>query len=177
MRLDTLALTFLLALTAYSGSTPSYADSTPAEVMLTTEEGDTRATLSLATDVLIYDLVYAGPNSISGHVAGRFLRDIASLPRSTQFTEVKLSYLGDVRFRIAESDMRRLVAGYRVGDMSAFRKMMELPSVVKSASGERIFPVRQGRSLAGINARAEDFNSMLKRWYLSELLASMPHQP
>lgn len=177
MRSGFLVFPLLVALTAQVLPAPAFAESTPARVMVETDEVDTRAILTHSGDVLIYDLVYAGPNSVSGHVAGRFLRDIARLPRSTQFSEVNIAYLGEVRFRVPEGDMRRLVAGFKVGDMSLFQKMMQLPSIVRSTDGTRIYPVHQGGSLAAMNARAEDFNNMLRRWYLSDLLVSMPVSP
>lgn len=132
-----------------------------------------RAEIRLNNGVVIYDLVYAGPESVSGEVARRFLVEMEAFSDLAAYTEVDLAYHGEIRYRIYVGDLMKLTDGFTTGGMASFNKLMRLPGIMQSLKGKYAFPRYEGSSLQQLRYMSEDFNRMLDHWFLGALLTEL----
>lgn len=164
-------LLIFVALASFASKGTAQTDGS--QLLKTVNGQHSTAEIALKDGLLVYDLVFAGPESVGADTARKFMLEMAALPDSVEFTEVTIAYKGRARYRIGGNDIRTLAKGFRLGDMAAFRKLMQLPSIVQTLDSGRAFPVRQGTSIASMSARAGDFNKMLSHWYLAELIEEL----
>ena len=143
-----------------------------ATVVSTIAGDDFRAEVRVVDGVIVYDLAFAGPESVSAFVARQFLVEMATFPDLTAYTEVDLAYRGKVRFRIYVGDLKPLADMYQLGEMEAFHRLMKLPSIVQTLDGKYAFSTWGDDSISSLAGRAEDFNKMVGHWYLDELTSS-----
>ena len=118
------------------------------------------------SEELVFDLLRVAPDKSPADVF-RVLLQFAESVKDQDFSNVKLSFRGEVRFTLSGDYFQRL--GREYSSQNPVYTMRTLPENLLRPDGSKAFPEWTGGLLGVMSKQMEDFGQFHREWYISEM--------